>query len=394
MVRINADDARSLLCELIALPSVNPMGRPYAGREPVERQVIERISDLFRPYGVEQVRMQCSPLHEQLAITVPGRRRDAITLLESHIDTVPADDWGAAAFQPRVEGPLVFGRGACDDKGPLTAMILAVCEILESGEPPPTDIVLLCAGDEEYAQTGIKSYVGSKPPLVRGVFGEPTQSIPVLQHKGTVRWDVVVQGRSVHSAQPELGVDAIRGAVMVHGWIDERQAELRKEFRSELLSGPSICVTMVRGGRTRNAVADECVLSVDFRVIPEMNHAQAREDLIAYLDRRVAAAHVPWKLVHTEPQLTTPPLATAASDSFSRTALEICRRELGRDDVQFLGAPYGTDAAWVSDVCPAIVLGPGSIEFAHAIDERIDIHDVVRCARIYHDLVVSELSHD
>jgi len=367
------------------------MGREYSANEPVEHQVIDRIVDLFRTYDVEMVRSSCSPIHEQLAIRIPGRRRDGITLLESHVDTVPADDWGPSAFQPRIDGTLLFGRGACDDKGPLTSMILAVCEILETRITPPTDIVLLCAGDEEYAQTGIRSYVNTMPPLVRGVFGEPTSSIPVLQHKGTVRWDIVVRGRSVHSSRPELGIDAIRGAIAIYSWIDQWQAELRKLFQSELLTGPSICVTMLQGGRTRNAVADECRLSVDFRVTPGMDPEQSRKDLVAALDRWTASTHAPWIIAHTEPQVTTPALATSLSDPFSHAALAICRRELGRDDVQFMGAPYGTDAAWVSSICPAIVLGPGCIDYAHAIDERIDLNDVVRCARIYRDIVMSEL---
>jgi acetylornithine deacetylase/succinyl-diaminopimelate desuccinylase-like protein len=392
-MRIEFDDAASLLADLVSRPSVNPMGREHAATEPVERQSLLRIAEVFKPYGVEMAWQTCSPIHESLLITVPGRRRDRITLLESHVDTVPADDWGPAAFQPRREGSLLYGRGACDDKGPLTAMILAVCDILESGASPPTDLVLMAAGDEEYAQTGIKTYVGTNPRVVRGVFGEPTSLIPVLQHKGTVRWDVIVHGRSVHSSQPELGCDAIRGAVQVLDWLDERQTVLRAGVRSELLTGPSIVVTMIRGGRTRNAVADECSLAVDFRVTPGMDPAEARRELNQYLLDRAAAAGAAWKLSFGEPQITTPPLATAPDAAFSRQVLDICRRELNRPDLRFLGAPYGTDAAWVSDRCPAIVLGPGSIDVAHSVVEHVDINEVVTCSRMYRDIVLSEY-HD
>ena len=93
---------------------------------------------------------------------------------------------------------------------------------------------------------------------------------------------------------------------------------------------------------------------------------------------------------HRPLQLSTPALATRRDDPFSRTVLEHCRRATESPGLDFAGAPYGTDAAWVTDLCPAIVLGPGSIDYAHAIDERIDVDEVVRCARLYADIILSE----
>jgi acetylornithine deacetylase/succinyl-diaminopimelate desuccinylase-like protein len=113
--------------------------------------VIEYLERLFAPFNLELQRDRISPTHESLLITIPGKLNGPGTLLESHIDTVPADDWLDRAFQPRREGGVVFGRGACDDKGSLVAMALALLEILESGEQLPQTVWLLAAGDEEHA---------------------------------------------------------------------------------------------------------------------------------------------------------------------------------------------------------------------------------------------------
>jgi len=384
MTAISLERAARLLADLVAIRTVNPMGGPYASAEPVERQAVDYLADVFRRYPVRMQRLDPSPIHQSLLVAVEGRRSGPYTLLESHLDTVPADDWPDTAFLPRLCDGRLVGRGACDDKGSLAAMVLAVQEVLDSGARPPLPVVLLAAGDEEHAQTGIKQFAAMGWPLARAVIGEPTRLQPILQHKGVVRWDITVHGRSAHSSQPELGRDAIAGAMRVMERLAEHQRRLGERFVSRLMTGPTITVTMIHGGRTRNAVADACTLSVDFRVLPGMSPGEARDELIASL------TGLGLELSHTTAQVTTPPLATAPEAPFARAALEICRRVTGRGDLEFAGAAYGTDAAWVADRAPTIVLGPGGIESAHAVDEHVEIEEVVRAARIYYELLMSE----
>lgn len=384
MTVITVERATRLLSDLVAMPTVNPMGRPYDSLVPVERPVVDYLADLFAAYPVGIRRLEVSPVHESLLITVEGREPGPYTFLESHVDTVPADTWEETAFRPRLCEGRLFGRGACDDKGSLAAMVLAVQEVLESGERPPLPVALLAAGDEEYAQTGIKQFAGLDYPLARAVIGEPTRLQPILQHKGVIRWDITVHGRSAHSSQPELGQDAIAGAMRVLEALKEHQERLHAAFVNPRLTGPTLTVTMIRGGRTRNAVADECTLALDFRVLPGMPPAQSREEVIS------ALATLGLEITHSEPQVISPPLATAPDDPFARSTLGICRRVTGRSDLEFAGAPYGTDAAWVADQASTLVLGPGGIESAHAVDEHIEIEEVVSAARIYHELLMSE----
>jgi len=376
----------TVLSDLIALPTVNPMGRPYHGDSPVERPVIEYLERLFSPFGLETLRDQCSPIHESLLITIPGHTGAAGTLLEAHIDTVPADDWLEHAFQPRLQGTLVFGRGACDDKGSLAAMVIALLEILESGERPPQTVWFLAAGDEEYAQSGIKKFIEKHPaPMGRGIFGEPTDGVPVIQHNGTIRWDITVHGRSAHSSQPELGRNAIEGALRIVDYLSRYQQHLRRRFTNPLLSGPTLTVTMIHGGRTRNAVPDECTIAVDFRILPGMDRQQSVDELFAALE----ALGVP--ITHHAFQCFAPALNSSRDDPFVQAALACCCEVL-RHDVTLAGVPYGSDACWMPEGVPAIVLGPGNIAKAHAVDECVDLNQVTQCAAIFRQLLLRDWS--
>ncbi len=382
MTEINVDRAARLLSDLVSLKSVNPMGRTYTAPEPVERAVVEYIADRFRRYDVHVERLAAGPIHESLLIATAGTDRGPCTLLEAHMDTVPADDWADSAFSPRICDGRLYGRGSCDTKGSLAAMILAIEELLEKKVRPPLPAALLAAGDEEYAQTGIRHFASLDYPVARAVIGEPTRLQPIVQHKGVVRWEITVHGRSAHSSQPELGRDAIAGAIRVIERLRDHQRQLGERFSSPMMTGPTITVTKIQGGRTSNAVADQCSMAVDFRLLPGMAPAESRDELI------VSLATLGLEISHGDVQVMMPALATSPDDPFATAALEVCRRVTGRSDLAFAAAPYGTDAAWVADRAPAIVLGPGGIEVAHAIDEHIVLEDVVQAARIYLELLM------
>ena len=384
MTGIDTERAKKLLCDLIAIPTVNPMGRPHDRTEPVERAAVDYIEQLFAPHGVRMQRQACGAFHESLLVIVPGRTDAPGTLLESHTDTVPADDWPDRAFQPRVEGDTIYGRGANDDKGSVVAMILAVLDLLESGRTPPQPVYLLAAGDEEHGATGIKEFLRTcRLPLGRGVFGEPTENVPVVQHKGTARWDITTHGRSAHTSRPELGRNAILDMTKVIDALARHQEALGRRHTSELMTGPSLTVTMIEGGRTRNAVPDQCTVAVDFRLIPGMDLVEARREVIEMLGK------LDVETTHSEPHCMSPPLSTSPADPFVTGAVDICRAELGRD-VQAIGVPYGTDGTWMPKEAPTIVLGPGSAESAHAVDEHVSISQVAQCARIYERILLRD----
>ena len=138
-------------------------------------------------------------------------------------------------------------------------------------------------------------------------------------------------------------------------------------------------------GELRNAVPDECTIAVDFRVLPGMDMQQSVDELFAGLKaQEVSLTHRPF-------QCFAPPLNTSPGDPFVQAALAICRDVLARS-VDLAAVPYGSDACWIPAGVPAIVLGPGDIAKAHAIDECVPLDQVVQCAAIYRQLVLQDWS--
>lgn len=381
MIRVVSNRAEKLLCDLIAIRTVNPMGGPSTQSAPIERPVIEYLEQIFEPYDVELRRLPCGPLHESLLVSVPGHSNVAGVLLESHIDTVPADDWVERAFVPRLNEGRVYGRGACDDKGALAAMALAVLDVLESGQRPPQPVWLLAAGDEEHGQSGIRHFLkNTQLEIACGVFGEPTQLIPVVQHKGTIRWDITARGRSAHTSRSELGHNAILDMVQVIEAVAEYELRLRAGYSCAMTGAPSLTVTMIEGGRTRNMVPDQCKVALDFRIVPNMDAHQAVADLLEHLNNRGL------RIEHGEFQCFAPALNTSPQDPFVMLVTTFCERELSRP-VAPAGAPYGSDAGWMPRSIPTIVLGPGNIAQAHAVDEYVELKQVEQAAAIYRGII-------
>jgi acetylornithine deacetylase/succinyl-diaminopimelate desuccinylase-like protein len=102
-----------------------------------------------------------------------------------------------------------------------------------------------------------------------------------------------------------------------------------------------------------------------------------------------AIANLDLKVEHSDFQCFAPALATSPDDPLAKQALAFCSDELGRP-LAPAGAPYGSDACYMPHGKPAIVLGPGSIDFAHAVDERVPIVEVVQCARVYRKLMLHD----
>lgn len=378
------DRATSLLCDLIRFDTVNPMGRDASLTQPVERPVVEYLESLFEPFDVPVTRQAVGEQHENLVVEIAGESDGSAVLFDAHMDTVSANDWVEQAFSPRVEGDIILGRGACDDKGPMVSMILPLLDMLESGRRPPSKVVFLASGDEEHSATGIQHFVETTATeFVLGVFAEPTGNMPVVQHKGVARWDITAHGKSAHTSQPEMGVNAIHEMMRVIEAIASYQDSLQAGHDNPLVTGPRITPSIIQGGIGRNTVPDQCRVSVDFRIVPGRDPQEERRKLIDFLaDRGV-------ELSHGDAPVLVNPVSTSLDDPAVHSIMKICSAVLN-EKVRPHGAPYGTNASrWPGDI-PAVVMGPGDIGNAHAIDERITIPEMMQAAEIYGQCMMTD----
>ena len=129
-------------------------------------------------------------------------------LFDAHQDTVPTDGMTIAPFQPRVEGNRLYGRGSCDIKGGMAAMMTACRGCARAAHRRGVG-VLACTVDEEFTHTGSSALAQASLGADLAIVAEPTLLKLVHCHKGALRWKIRTLGVACHSSTPGLGVNAI-----------------------------------------------------------------------------------------------------------------------------------------------------------------------------------------
>src|SRR5207249_762143 len=109
------------------------------------------------------------------------------------------DPMGDRALRPEIRDGLVYGRGACDAKGSLAAMLVAVRQLVRRHRELRNDVLLCAAADEEFKFRGVLEFIDRGEHVDAAVVGEPTDLRLVLAHKGCVRFEVTTLGRAAHS---------------------------------------------------------------------------------------------------------------------------------------------------------------------------------------------------
>ena len=371
------------LAALVRIDSVNP---EFGG--PGEAGVAEFVEGFLAARGIECRRTAVLPGRDNVVGVVRGRDRSRRVVLEAHMDVVSTTGMTIPPFDPVIEGGRMYGRGSCDTKAGLAGMLHAVADLAASGTPPPCDVWLAAAIDEEHLFRGVTALCDSIPeplpggPRSAGIVAEPTEMRVVVATKGVVRWEVVFHGRAAHSSKPALGINAISHAAAFIREVDALHATLGS--RVHPLLGPATGnVGLVQGGVQVNFVPDRCTLAIDRRLLPGERTADVLATYQAILDRMAAAdPSVRGELV--PPFLVDEALETPADAPAVRAAGAVARR-LGLDPAP-AGVPYGSDASKLSrHGLDCLVFGPGSIDQAHAAVEWIETSQVEAAAEFYRE---------
>jgi len=375
-------DLVQTLADLVALPSVNPMGREIEGPEFFEHRVTAYLEALFDRWGLPWVRQRVEPQRENIIARLDGdpmpEQGGAILLLEAHQDTVPVDGMTIEPWSPQVRDGRIYGRGACDIKGGLTAMLGAVARLIESQPKPRPTVLLAATVNEEHGYSGALKLTElwrepndflSRPPDA-AIVAEPTLLQVVVAHKGACRWRVRTHGRSVHSSQPQLGENAIYKMARVLPAFEAYQREVVPTLPAHHLCGrPSLSVRMIHGGLSVNTVPDLCTIEIDRRLIPGEESMTAYQQVVDFVARYPG---VDFTVDHQEPYMQGSTLADGPNLHLGARLAKVVRAM--SLPCELVGVPYGTNASKIAaSGVPSVVFGPGSIDQAHTADEWLEV---------------------
>ncbi|AQL41951.1 succinyl-diaminopimelate desuccinylase [Halorientalis sp. IM1011] len=287
-------------------------------------------------------------------------------VLNTHIDTVP----------PHVplerDGEIVRGRGSCDAKGPLAALLSAFLD----AEIASGTVTLAVTPDEEVYSTGAAALDLDADGYI---VGEPTGLDICNAAKGRFEGTVEIEGLAAHAAEPESGASAIRAAAPVLQAL-ESYDETVGPPEHDSLGRPTLEPTVIEGGEATNQIPAECRITIDRRSVPPETQQGFREQLSAHLQSWIPDS-MDLSFAYTERETPFLEAFATPADSDVVTAL----RDAGAGEVRPFGA--ATEASYFAADAPTVVFGPGVLAddegaVAHAEREYVRRSEVERAGEI------------
>jgi acetylornithine deacetylase len=332
-----------------------------------------------------------------------GRAGGRRIVLSGHADVVPPGDpdtWSVDSWGGEIRDGQLYGRGACDMKGGVAAIVGAVRALRATGDLDRLagELIVALVPSEEDGGQGTLAAIRAGATGDLAVIPEPSLLDVVIAHAGAITFRLTVPGRAAHASKRREGVSALG---KLHTLIRalERDETRRNESETDPLMTalglpyPTIIGT-VAGGEWASTVMDLLVAEGRYGVRLGQTPEEAEEELRACIE------------------------AACAADDFLRdhpASVEITGARFGSSQVPpdhelpvslanaaeavtgrrpaLLGVPYGADMRLFIGVgeTPCVMFGPGDVRLAHGADERVPLHEVEACARVLAAWVVEQL---
>jgi succinyl-diaminopimelate desuccinylase len=372
-------DVESLALDLIGIPS-------YSHTPRQEEKVADYIVSYFQKYGIEVTRQPVAEGRPNVIARIPGNGGASI-MLNGHIDTVPPYDM-INPFLGIIEDGNLRGRGACDMKGPIAAMMTAMAAIKLSGVTPGGDIYFSAVVDEEEKGIGVEALIRNWPNVDAVIVGEGTDLDVCLGHKGLEWIKIEVSGKKTHSGNAKAGINAITMAGRLITYIADEYGLILDARIHPILGQSSINIGTISGGDQPSTVADFCQLTIDRRFIPEETREQVYQELVQAAESMQArypgfSAKVS-NFFEEEELLPHLPFCTDENRPIVAAIKETILAQLGKEPI-IRGLSAWTDAGMIHSQTNAdcIVFGPGSLNLAHTANESIPIDQLRQAVLLY-----------
>jgi succinyl-diaminopimelate desuccinylase len=367
------------LSDMIAIPSVNPMGLDLNDEIYSEKNLVDYLYKRLNKSNIDVMLDKSIPKHPCLIGHLNVGAKETI-LLDAHLDTVSHLEMEIDPFDPQIKNDRIYGRGSCDTKASMAVYINAIENILSTGKKLKKNIIIVGCADEEFSFSGIKRIEKNGLKADYAIIGEPTELKALHSHKGVLRCYIRATGESCHSSTPEKGENAIYRICEAVRRLENYHLSLYKK-KHDLLGSPTLSVGIIKGGTTVNTVPSSAYIDVDRRLIPgetpEQVFLELKNELKGIRGISLDSPYVGSSGFH-EPQAS--PVCSLLSHHCSRH----------NHTLEYSSASFGTHAPFYTALgIPSIVFGPGSIDQAHTKNEFVDKNEVIKAR----DILISILTH-
>lgn len=370
----------SALTQLIASESISSTQSQW---DQGNSEIINLLAAWFESLGFEISIDQVPHTRNKFNLLAKLGSGEGGLLLAGHSDTVPYDEkrWSSDPFKVKNQDNKFYGLGTCDMKGFFAFILEAAKSVDQKLLKKP--LYVLATADEETTMAGARFF--AQKQLVKpdaAVIGEPTSLVPVIMHKGHMSHRISIEGKSGHSSQPALGVNAIEIMHKVLGELLVLKEKLAKQYSNQHFDVPypTLNLGAINGGDNANRICGNCALDIDIRSLPGLSD----NELILFLHEQLKPVMnaYPGRISIAELHPSSPSFAEDTSSSLVKLSEELSGH-------QCCAVNYATEAPYIQQLgCQTIVLGPGSIEQAHQPNEFLPHDEISKTNEILNQLIV------
>jgi acetylornithine deacetylase len=326
-----------------------------------------------------------------LVIKLAGRGGGRSLIFNAHADVVAAPGeqrWKFSPWSGYIENGMIYGRGACDVKGPLVSALGAMMLIKEEHPDGLAGDVLLelVPGEEDCVGLGTMTSITRGYRADGAIVLEPTENQPRCASRGGLRFEITATGRAVHGTVKWTGKDAI---LMIRHCLDalERiEARWNEKSDAQFLRYPiarPVTVDLVNGGGVQGMVCDKCICAGYLELLPSDELSVMKQRFIAELKAELSATGVDPSAIGVVFSEEYAGNATSADHPLCTIAENVVKENARWQG--WYGFNSGCEAGVRANVhqTPTLVWGPGTLERAHAVDERIELSEVQTAALMF-----------